>query len=1205
MAATAASSSSSSTAPAVRSWRTAFLTLRDETLTTPPSIPQLVHSLVFSHPHSFLVSATPDLPTHEVTSDLLFLVELVANASQFQQDLTSSFSNTCHLIHDVCRSVSLEINSSSWVLILDSFAKMMDCFLGKAGFRAVSSNAAFIKPAMECLETLRYLVGAPHRKYSLSDNIQLVKFFLQITSCSHTHLISFCRSNGNQRSAFEVGKKSSRQCSLWEVQTTVFTMLGDAFSRAGSSFPVEIWQSTIEVLRKMIDVLASKNLVVEDNVMSRFYASLLHCLHLVLVDPKCSISEHVSGLVASLKMFFIYGLPSRPQLLCPPVGHKSKELCPLSLKLNPEEPKRTENTPYRPPHLRKKDNLNMKEGRAQNAQSLSDHESSTVDVTSSDSDYSDSDGTLKDAESDRSSKVRVAAITCIQDLCQADPKSFATQWTMLLPTNDVLQPRKFEGTLMTCLLFDPYLKARIASASTLVAMMDGPSSIFLQVAEYRESSKCGSFMALSNSLGHILMQLHTGTLYLIQCETNSRLLVLVFKILMLLISCTPYSRMPQELLPKVITSLQARIEGGFPLKSDQTGLVAAAFSCLTAALSISPSHQVNEMLLEEISRGFVETERGSGVLSTLFLYSERLSNPTICFEALQALRALSHNYPNLMLECWGIVSATVYTFFKEATAEVPTKSWKEHIGSTVWFTGEKTITAAAKVLDECLRAISGFRGTEDHLDDKSFDAPFVSDCIRTKKVSSAPSYIAGSLEDTKEEQRAWQSGTEQWDETIEKHMPLILGHNSGMVRTASVTCFAGITSSVFFTLIKEKQDFIISSLVNAATCDGVPSVRSAACRAIGVISCFQQISESAEILDKFIHAIEINTRDPLASVRITASWALANICDSICHCINDFPLKQPPGSITDSQLLKLLIDCALHLTKDGDKIKSNAVRALGNLSRFVKFTGSPTYGLLSKPAESTGLSSTINNVRTQPANSRLKDCHPHVAKSFDPVTLGDSHLLERMVQAFLSCVTTGNVKVQWNVCHALSNLFLNDTIQLQNVDWAPSVFSILLLLLRDSSNFKIRIQAAAALAVPASALDYGKNFSDVVQGLEHVMENLGSDQISEPSSFKYRIALEKQLTSTLLHVLSLASATNHQPLKDFLVKKASFLEEWFKKLCSSLEEAGAELDFERQSIGNQKKEMISKALRSLIEVYEGRNHHTIAQKFEKLDCSMQ
>lgn len=34
------------------------------------------------------------------------------------------------------------------------------------------------------------------------------------------------------------------------------------------------------------------------------------------------------------------------------------------------------------------------------------------------------------------------------------------------------------------------------------------------------------------------------------------------------------------------------------------------------------------------------------------------------------------------------------------------------------------------------------------------------------------------------------------------------------VRAASVTCFAGITSSVFSSLMKEKQDFILSSLVS-------------------------------------------------------------------------------------------------------------------------------------------------------------------------------------------------------------------------------------------------------------------------------------------------------------------------------------------------------------------------------------------------------
>jgi len=48
---------------------------------------------------------------------------------------------------------------------------------------------------------------------------------------------------------------------------------------------------------------------------------------------------------------------------------------------------------------------------------------------------------------------------------------------------------------------------------------------------------------------------------------------------------------------------------------------------------------------------------------------------------------------------------------------------------------------------------------------------------------------------------------------------------------------------------------------------------------------------------------------------------------------------------------------------------------------------------------------------------------------------------------------------------------------------SPVVFGILLQLLRDSSNFKIRIQAAAALAVPVSVLGNCFSYND-----------LGSDQ---------------------------------------------------------------------------------------------------------------
>ncbi|KAJ6313915.1 hypothetical protein OIU78_017547 [Salix suchowensis] len=1185
-------SSSAMQPPIIRTWRTAFLTLRDETLTTrspkseSESLPQLLRDLLFSSPS--LLSAASDLPSHEITSDLIFLLELAANSSQ---DFTSVYPHISHLVYDVCQGqrVSLQLNSNAWSVVLDSYAKMLQFFIGKAGTANVSL-------AVECIATVRYFVSEHQQKCMLSDNVQLVKFLLRIVDCSRAQFVSSLYSSGNQRSAGSTGKGVSKYSSLWEVYTVAFTMLGDVFEKVGSSFSADVWQSTIEVLRKVMDALAINNSLPEDIVMSRFYSSLLNCLHLVLVDPKGSLHDHVSGFVATLRLFFIYGINSRQQFTASPTVNKEKELSLVSLKLNSKEPARKDNAPYRPPHLRKKDGVNMKQPKAQDPLCLSDHESSATDFMSSDSDCSDSDVSGKDTDGIQSSKVRVAAIVCIQDLCQADPKSFTAQWTMLLPTNDVLQQRKFEATLMTSLLYDPYLKVRIASASTMVVMLDGPSSVFLQVAEYKESTKWGSFMALSSSLGQILMQLHTGILHLIQRETHSRLLASVFKILMLLISSTPYSRMPEELLPRAIASLLEKAENGFPFKSNQTGLLASTISCLTAAFSTSPSSpQVKQMLIEEISTGAVEAGKRSGVIFTLFRLSEQPTNPTVCFETLQTLRAVIHSYPNIASACWERVSIIVSKILRAASLEAPVRMWKGHAGDGVGFIGEKIVTAAVKVLDECLRAISGFKGTEDIIDDKLMDTPFTSDFVRMKKVSSAPSYESESAEDIKDEQKTYHSGREHWSEAIEKHISMTLRHSSTMVRTAAITCFAGITSSVFFSLPKEKQEFIVSSLINAVN-DGVPSVRSAACRAIGVISCFLQVPQSAEILDKFIHVVEINTRDPLVSVRITASWALANICDSLRHCIDEFPLKKYTGSNTNPQLVASLTECALRLTEDGDKIKSNAVRALGNLSRFVKYTNSSgSSAVHDKPVGY--LDSSSNNIEMLSERSSLQH-YRH------PTSLGDSHLLERMVQTFLSCVTTGNVKVQWNVCHALSNLFLNETLRLQDMDWAPSVFSVLLLLLRDSSNFKIRIQAAAALAVPASAFDYGNSFSDVVQGLEHILENLGSDQISAPSNFKYRVALEKQVTATMLHVLSLASSADHQPLKDFLVKKAPFLEEWFKGLCSSLGETSSQSEA-GSSIGDQKKLMISMAIQSLIEVYESRNHQPIVQKFKKLSNSIQ
>ncbi|PKI69488.1 hypothetical protein CRG98_010121 [Punica granatum] len=549
-----AASSSSSALPPVRSWRTAFLTLRDETTTSPPraSVPDLLHNLVFSN-SAPLIAAAAELPPQEVASDVLFLIELVADADQVGENAMAAYSLTFHLINDISRRVSLDINASYWKRILDSFGKIIGVSIGKASLNGEGTgNPSRIRPVMNCFETLRILIAAHLRISSLSENIELVKFLGSNIARFHAELSSFSDLSGTQRYPAVAEKRIPRSGSLWEVQTLCFTMLGEAFSRVGSLIPIDTWQSVIEV----------------------------------------------PSFVAALRLFLNYGLAScRPQMTYKTVGEKEKEVSSLTSKTSSSTDGKVDHKPYRPPHLRRNDAANLKKTKDLYAPALSDH--------GSDSEYSDSDGSVQDNDSIRRSKVRVSALLCLQDLCQADPKAFTTQWTMLLPTNDVLESRKFDATLMTCLLFDPYLKARLASASTLAVMLDGPSSVSLQVAEYKDSSKRGSYTSLSSSLGQILMQLHKGVIHLVMRETHSGLLASLLKILMLLISSTPYARMPEDLLPTVIINLQAKVEGGFPSNNDDTSLLATAISCLAGALSTSSSSlKVQEILAQEIEGWF-------------------------------------------------------------------------------------------------------------------------------------------------------------------------------------------------------------------------------------------------------------------------------------------------------------------------------------------------------------------------------------------------------------------------------------------------------------------------------------------------------------------------------------------------------------------------------------------------------------------------
>ncbi|XP_052619551.1 uncharacterized protein LOC128125951 [Lactuca sativa] len=148
----------------------------------------------------------------------------------------------------------------------------------------------------------------------------------------------------------------------------------------------------------------------------------------------------------------------------------------------------------------------------------------------------------------------------------------------------------------------------------------------------------------------------------------------------------------------------------------------------------------------------------------------------------------------------------------------------------------------------------------------------------------------------------------------------------------------------------------------------------------GCGSSSRRRSLRVETLCKFINAAEVNSNHPLVSVRIAASWALANLCDSVRHCIDRFTPSSSSVDLKDcTKMVSLLIDCSLRLTRDGDKIKANAVRALGNLSRFVPCS-------------------------TQDFHIYVETERCLTSTSFLQLMWEDFSWLERMVHAFLSCV---------------------------------------------------------------------------------------------------------------------------------------------------------------------------------------------------------
>lgn len=203
-------------------------------------------------------------------------------------------------------------------------------------------------------------------------------------------------------------------------------------------------------------------------------------------------------------------------------------------------------------------------------------------------------------------------------------------------------------------------------------------------------------------------------------------------------------------------------------------------------------------------------------------------------------------------------------------------------------------------------------------------------------------------------------------------------------------------------------------------------------------------------------------QDVNMTVRVKASWSLGNLSDALVLNQSATDMEEFPNS-----LLLRLLQITIKIANDNDKIRVNAVRALGNLLQL------------------------ITREFINQTNSR--------------------DIVEKGIDALVKNATVGtHMKVRWNCCYAIGNILKNSSLYSSNDNRKEKLFNTLMELVMSFRNFKVRIKAAAALSCPSSREMYGQHFFEIWTSLLKALEN--TQNIEDFSEYNHRDHLVEQVS---------------------------------------------------------------------------------------------
>uniref|UniRef100_A0A803W7J3 HEAT repeat-containing protein 6 n=1 Tax=Ficedula albicollis TaxID=59894 RepID=A0A803W7J3_FICAL len=661
-------------------------------------------------------------------------------------------------------------------------------------------------------------------------------------------------------------------------------------------------------------------------------------------------------------------------------------------------------------------------------------------ISSSESEYSDTEGGIQSKVRSYQANVRQGALACfLSTIKSIEKRVLYGYWSAFVPdAPGIGSPQSV--SLMTIALKDPSPKTRACALQVLSAFLEG-SKQFLSVAEDANDHK-RAFTPFSVTIASSIRELHRCLLLALVAESSSQTLTQIVKCLANLVSNAPYSRLKPGLLTRVWNQIKPYIS------HKDVNVRVSSLTLLGAIVSVQAPLPEVQLLLQQPSSSGLNSSGSTTPRRFSSCEQWRKALPWAGANPLDSPAGCGPAEPCWLLHlCVSIIVLPREDSCSDSDAAFPS------LGSVY-----EPCPLRLEALQVLALLVKGYFPMA-----QSYFLELGEVACRCMEEMDPSIQLHGAklLEElgtgvlqqhkpdspTAPEQRVPVSMVVTfWTMMLNGPLPGTLQNSPhATLQTSACDALSSILPEAFSLLQGDQQILCVTLLLGLNHSEN-PLVKAAAARALGVYILFPCLRQDVMFVADTANAILNSLHDKSPNVRAKA----------VTHPALGF--------------------CVL-------QVKSNAVRALGNVLHF------------------------------------LQPCHVGNPRFREAI--------EESLQALIATVASeATMKVRWNACYALGNVFKNPALPLGEAPWARQAFSALSSVVKSCKNFKVRIKSAMALSIPSKRECYGstEQFCQIWSALVVALQR--SEDTEDFLEFKYSSSLRTQICQALLHLLQLARSTD-------------------------------------------------------------------------------